>query len=302
RQPLPDAWRAARHVLLAGVGNGALAAEFAAGLAAQECPVPLAVCGGYDLPASAGPATLVVALSPTGEDEATLSVAEAAWTRGTWLLAITGGGALAELGQRRGFPIWEWPAAARAGDAVAALSLLALGALAQLGFAGLDTPRVTQAVAALRLQQVSLQASTPVVHNPAKRLAGQLLDRLPLVFAAGWLAPVARYWKCQINLMAKAPALWDVVPEMDHNSVAGTAYPEALVSKFLVLALRTRQLPERARWLVDETRSVYMRAGFNTDAVDGSGPSPLAQALTTLHYGSYVAFYLAVCYGVDPAV
>ncbi|MCC6190744.1 MAG: hypothetical protein IT318_17075, partial [Anaerolineales bacterium] len=42
RQPLPDAWRAARHVLLAGVGNGALAAEFAAGLAAQECPVPLA--------------------------------------------------------------------------------------------------------------------------------------------------------------------------------------------------------------------------------------------------------------------
>jgi glucose/mannose-6-phosphate isomerase len=141
-----------------------------------------------------------------------------------------------------------------------------------------------------------------VVRNPAKRMAGQLMDRLPLIFAADPLGPVARYWKCQINLLAKAPAACEVVPEMDQNAVGGTIFPEGLISKFMVLALRSNQASERLRWLVDQTRAVYMTAGFNTDAVDGRGDTALAQVLTTLHYGDYAAYYLAMCYGVDPAV
>jgi glucose/mannose-6-phosphate isomerase len=44
-----------------------------------------------------------------------------------------------------------------------------------------------------------------------------------------------------------------------------------------------------------------MTAGFNTDAIEGVGRSPLAHMLTALHYGDYVAYYLALCYGVDPS-
>jgi hypothetical protein len=88
---------------------------------------------------------------------------------------------------------------------------------------------------------------------------------------------------------------------MDQNAVAGTAFPEQLVTKHLVLALQSSRVPERLRWLVNETRGVYMRAGFNTDAVEGSGDSALAHALTAMQYGDYTAYYLAACYGVDPA-
>jgi hypothetical protein len=89
---------------------------------------------------------------------------------------------------------------------------------------------------------------------------------------------------------------------MAQNAVAGTAHPELLVSKHLVLALRSSRLPGRLRWLVDETRAVYMRAGFNTDAVEGTGDSSLAHALTAMQYGDYTAYYLAVCYRADPAL
>jgi glucose/mannose-6-phosphate isomerase len=207
---------------------------------------------------------------------------------------------MADLGRQPGGQAWDLPAGVRAETAVGALAVMALGGLARLGLATEQEAATAGAAAALRTQRESLRAESPVVRNPAKRMAGQLMDRLPLIFGAGAMAAAARYWKCQINLLAKAPAAWDEVPEMDQNAVAGTAFPELLVSKHLVLALRSSHVPERLRWLVDETRAVYMRAGFNTDAVEGSGDSALAHALTAMQYGDYTAYYLAVCYGVDP--
>ena len=40
--------------------------------------------------------------------------------------------------------------------------------------------------------------------------------------------------------------------------------------------------------------------GLNTDFVDAQGDTPLAQQWTALHYGDYVAYYLAMLYEIDP--
>ena len=40
--------------------------------------------------------------------------------------------------------------------------------------------------------------------NPAKQLAWSYLDRLPIVEAGGFLAPVARRWKTQLNENSKS--------------------------------------------------------------------------------------------------
>ena len=145
-----------------------------------------------------------------------------------------------------------------------------------------------------------LRAESPVARNPAKRMAGQLMDRLGAIFASDYLAPVARRWKMLINEFAKAGAIADELPEMDHGSAAGTIYPEALVSKYMLLFLRSAHDHPRNRARADLTRELYMTAGFNTDAIEAAGQSPLAHMLTALHYGDYTAYYLAMCYGVDP--
>ena len=43
-----------------------------------------------------------------------------------------------------------------------------------------------------------------------------------------------------------------------------------------------------------------MLEGINTDHVDGRGHTPLAHMWTMLLFGDYVAYYLAMGYGVDP--
>jgi glucose/mannose-6-phosphate isomerase len=178
--------------------------------------------------------------------------------------------------------------------------MLTLAALVKAGLVPDKSADVAEAVAAMKTQQASLRADSPVKGNPAKRLAGQILNRLGAVVASDYLAPVARRWKGQMGEVGKAVALFDELPEMDHNAVVGTLFPEPLISKFMVLFLRSSHDHPRNRRRADVTREIYMTAGFNTDAIEAAGQSPLAHMLTALHYGDYVTYYLAMAYGVDP--
>ena len=50
----------------------------------------------------------------------------------------------------------------------------------------------------------------------------------------------------------------------------------------------------------DLTRQAMMLEGINTDMVEARGDTPMAQLWSLLHFGDYVAYYLAMAYGVDP--
>jgi len=314
---LPDqveqAWRLARsyppldgpgqikNIVITGMGGSAIGGDLVQAYLAAECPLPLAVVRGYRLPAWAGPETLVIASSHSGNTEETLAASQAALERGARLLAITRGGQLGRLADAHGRPVWRFEHGGQPRAAVGFSFMLILWALVNLGLVADPSEPVAGAVAALRAQQARLRAEVPVSGNPAKRMAGQLMDRLPLIFAADHLAPVARRWKGQINEVAKAVAVFDELPEMDHNSVAGTMYPEMLTGKFMALFLRSSLAHPRNALRAEVTRQLYMTAGFNTDVIDASGPSTLAHMLTSLHFGDYTAFYLAMAYGVDPS-
>ena len=139
-----------------------------------------------------------------------------------------------------------------------------------------------------------------MVRNPAKRIAGQLMGRTPAIFGAGYLAPVARRWKGQMNENAKAWAQFDELPELDHNGVVGTTNAEELISKFSVLFLEGSAVHPRNAARLKTTRHLFMMQGFSTDTVEARGESPLAQMLSCLHFGDYISYYLAMAYGVNP--
>jgi glucose/mannose-6-phosphate isomerase len=49
-----------------------------------------------------------------------------------------------------------------------------------------------------------------------------------------------------------------------------------------------------------ETRNIYMLEGLAIDSYTARGKSVIAHIWTTLHFGDYMAYYLAMAYGVDP--
>jgi glucose/mannose-6-phosphate isomerase len=295
------AWQGLQGVLIAGMGGSAIGADLLTAYAAPLCPVPIAVQRNYSLPAWVnGPGTLVIASSHSGNTEETLATFEQALQRGCRILTICTGGKLAALAKASNIPVWtfEHPGQPRAAVGYSFGILLAL--LRRLGLIPDPAAELSGTLTAMRKQQASLQAEVPVVRNPAKRLAGQLMGRWVMVFGADVLEPVARRWKTQINELAKAWAQFEVLPEADHNALAGLQQPEQALSSAMAIFLRAPSYHPRNLLRTELTKQAYMLEGLNTDFVDAQGETPLAQQWTALHFGDYVAYYLAMLYEIDP--
>jgi len=96
-------------------------------------------------------------------------------------------------------------------------------------------------------------------------------------------------------------ANFEFLPEADHNTLAGTINPtETLNAHTMTMFLRAPSDHPCNRKRSDLTRQAFMLEGLNTDSVDARGESQLAHMWTLILFGDYMAYYLAMAYGVDP--
>jgi len=297
---LPEEYRRVRNVVVLGMGGSAIGSALAAALVAYECPVPILCVGGYDLPAYAGPETLVVGSSYSGKTEETLSTFAQALERNCRLVAIATGGDLASIAQEKGVPLLRFSPCLAPRAAIGYSLMLLLGILWRAGLIRDPGDDLDEAIAVLEDWQRELRPETPMARNPAKRLAGQLIGRLPVVYGAGFLAPVARRWKGQFNENAKQWAMWEEMPELNHNAVVGYGVPEEVRDRVYVVMLRSSLDHPRvqARWQV--TRELLLQEGIAPDEIWARGNSRLAQMLSLVHFGDYVSLYLAMLNGANP--
>jgi len=291
-----------RQIVISGMGGSAIGADLVSAAVMDTCSVPIFVHRDYSIPAFAkGPETLVICSSHSGNTEETLDSFETAVENGCRVLIIATGGKLSKKAQEAGFPAWQFEHKGQPRAAVGYSFGLILGALGRLGLVPDASEDVAGAVKAMKSQQKALAAESPVSKNPAKRVAGQLMGRWVTVFGAGALAPVARRWKGQINEVAKAVANFEFIPEADHNTLAGVLHPaEVIPPHVITLFLRAPSDHPRNRLRLDMTRKNYMLEGLNADRYTAKGDSVIAHIWTALHFGDYVAYYLAMAYGVDP--
>jgi glucose/mannose-6-phosphate isomerase len=298
--PLPD-WQGIRQVICAGMGGSAIGADLLAAYVKPDCRVPIIIHRDYDLPGWAqGEQTLVIASSHSGNTEETLSAYSRATMRGCRTLAVCTGGKLAELAQQAGALLWKFEHAGQPRSAVGYSFGLLLAALKRLSLAPDPSSELQDALAAMRAQQRNLLTHVPDVHNPAKRMAGQLVNRWVAVIAAEHLTPVARRWKGQISELAKTWGQFEFLPEADHNTLAGTQNPEPALSNLMAIFLRAPSHHPRNCLRIDLTKKTMMLQGIGTDFVDAQGRTRLAQQWTSLHFGDYTAYYLAMAYGMNP--
>lgn len=300
--PDPGSAQGIRHVVIAGMGGSAIGADLLAAYIAPSCAVPVIVHRDYGLPAWArGQETLVIASSHSGYTEETLDSCETALRNDCRVMTVCTGGELAKQAKERNIVCWQFPHKGQPRAAVGFSFGLLLRLFCRLGLVPDQSAEIASAVTEMKKQQASLAASVPSANNPAKRYGGQLVGRWVTVYGAGILTPVARRWKGQINELAKAGANFEFLPEADHNAFAALVNPpDLLMPRTLTMFLRCASDHPRNRLRTDVTRQGFMLEGLNADTYEAKGGSPLAQMWTAIHFGDYMAFYLAIAYQVDP--
>src|SRR3970282_1935268 len=101
---LPASHRGAHSVAVLGMGGSAIAGDLVRGVFAERLRLPLITVRDYELPAFAGPGTLVVASSYSGATEETIAALTTALERKCPVAIITTGGPLLRVGRRAGPP------------------------------------------------------------------------------------------------------------------------------------------------------------------------------------------------------
>ncbi|HSJ00659.1 MAG TPA: bifunctional phosphoglucose/phosphomannose isomerase [Patescibacteria group bacterium] len=286
-------------VIVLAMGGSAIGAELVAAAAGDRLRVPLIVHRDYGLPAGAGPRTLIVAASHSGETAETLSGHAAARERGLPTVVITTGGRLAASATEAGHPLYRYKLGGQPRAAIG----FGVGLVHEL-LSRLDLIEGPDALApAAAAVEELLERMGPAVEtdaNPAKQLAWAIFGRTPVIFGHGPMAAVAHRWKTQFNENAKAWATWEPMPEANHNAIEGTLNPRELGDAPYIVQLRDRDEPAEIAERYRVVEELLGERATNRSEVWSEGPSPLARVLTSVAHGDLVSVYLAILYQTDP--
>jgi glucose/mannose-6-phosphate isomerase len=296
---LTERHREVDAALVLGMGGSAMGAELVAGIAGDRLRVPLVIHRDYGLPAWAGDRTLVIAASHSGETVETLSGAAEAHRRGVPLVVVSTGGELGRGATEAGTPYLRYEASGQPRAAIGFGLGLVHELLVHAGLLRSPDP-FGPAVEALESLLERNAPSVETAANPAKQLAWSIFGRIPIVYGAGPMASVAHRWKTQLNENSKAWAMFEPMPEANHNAIEGSLNPRELSDALYVVELRD---PEEASEIAARYRVVEELLGeraTNRSTVWAEGPSPLARALTSVAFGDLASVYLGILYQTDP--
>ncbi|MHB1131320.1 MAG: bifunctional phosphoglucose/phosphomannose isomerase [Chloroflexota bacterium] len=298
---LPRDYSGAESVVVLGMGGSAIGGDLVRTLLLGELGVPMEVVRDYNLPAFVGSRTLTIASSYSGNTEETLAGYRAARERGAKLVVLTTGGQIQQLAESDGVPVVRFSYQAQPRAALGHSLVPLLGILRAAGLIADRGGEVAEAAAVLENLRGRLDENSPAAQNPAKQLANELHEHLPFVYGGGLTAVVAQRWKGQFNENSKAWAAFDVLPELNHNSVVGYEWPAHLTDVIRVVFLASDFVHPRVQARFKVTQEILRRQGIQYAVVQAEGKSALAQLLSSVYYGDYTSYYLATLYGADPS-
>jgi glucose/mannose-6-phosphate isomerase len=295
---LPDRERVENIVVL-GMGGSGVAGDVLAAAAGPFLPVPVIVSKGYELPAFVGEASLVFAISFSGNTEETLEAASSAAVEGAHLVVVTQGGELGRLAESWGvphIPVPETIPVPRAGLGATAIPPLIV--LEEIGLFPGAQQWVDFAIEQLRTRREELTSDD----SPAKQLAKAIGRTIPLVHGGGDIGAVAAArWKTEVNENANAPAFWNTHPELCHNEMQGWGQHGDVTRQVLTLVNLRHEYehPQIARRF-EVTQPMLDEVVAGVHEVWAAGEGQLAQLLDLMLYGTFVSLELAAQEGIDP--
>jgi glucose/mannose-6-phosphate isomerase len=272
-------------VVITGMGGSAMGGELLRGLIAAHCPVPITRVRGFGIPGWAGPGTLVVCVSYSGNTMETLACAERAHRQGAEILCVGSGGTLGALAEEWGVPYARVPGGLQPRAALGYLFGATAGAFGACGLAR----------GGIALE--AAQGVERVERSAARELGERLAETVPLIYGAGPMGAVAYRWKTQLNENTKIHAFSHAFPELDHNEIVGWEGARGL---FSAVILHEGSEQAETRRMIELTSELIAPDAAFVEHVRGVGDTVSARAFSMVGFGDWVSYYAALARGIDP--
>jgi glucose/mannose-6-phosphate isomerase len=288
-----------RGVVFCGMGGSAVAGDVLRSVFRDRLGVPVEVNRSPELPEHAGPHSLVVASSYSGNTSETLAAFRESTKRGCRAIVVSSGGTIVVEAGEAGVPVVRVPEGFQPRAALGWLAFTILGALEVAGLLPPLAEDVDEAAGEVDARAAACGPDVLAADNPAKQLADAIGDRVPVIWGAeGIGAAAAARWKTQFNENGKVPAWWSSMSELDHNEVVGWTAPFG--SAHTVIALRHEGEDPEIAVRFPLSLQIAADAGAATHEVWATGRSALARLMSLISLGDFTSAFVAIRKGADP--
>ena len=303
----PTGFQEADNIVIAGMGGSSYGVRLVKSLYdhTPSSKVPISLSNNYHLPGYVNSRTLVILSSYGGATEETLECARQAKDKKAMITGITSGGPLEDFLKTNRYPCYFFnplhnpSQQPRIGVGYMVMGLI--GLLSRLSFIPVAREEVTKLVKFLSLQSVLYSADREAIRNPAKILARKLQNKVPIIVVADFLEGAGYAVQNPFHETAKQFAVCFTIPELNHHLLEGLTYP-AIIRKLLhFIFITSEKYGQKNQKRLILTREIVKENSIITSGINLAGVTPLIQAMELVQFGAFVAYYLAVIHGVDPA-
>lgn len=297
---LRNRYSGVKGIVLAGMGGSAIAGDMAATLMDEELDLPAHVVRGYRLPRWVGEDTLVMCLSYSGDTEETLSCFEEALERNAIVAGITSGGELERRLLEGNHDVVKITSGYPPRAALGYLCIPLIYFVRRIGLIGGNIDAQLQG-AVSRLKEVRELFSRAHEDNPAYRISRMIHRSIPVIYgSAGITEAAALRWRGQLEENGKVVAFHHVLPEMNHNEIAGYDNNPDLLGHMCVLWLLEGNGHGRIGQRQKLTSQIIGSRVNHQVEIEAEGANRVERLFYLINLGDWVSFWVAMHHGTDP--
>jgi len=280
-----------QNVFIAGMGGSGIGANFVAAFVREECPVPVSIGKGYDIPKYVNEKTLCITSSYSGNTEETLAAFEQMLKTGATVVCVSSGGKLVERAKKNNLDYIQLPGGNPSPRACLGYSFVEqLWILQKLNLISERPLReVSESIELLQNQQEDIKIR-------AGKIAENLPNKIPVIYTSGKYEAVAMRFRQQLNENSKMLAWHQVLPEMNHNELVGWQTKD---NHLVVIWLRSDDEFERTAVRMNTTKEIVANYTASVIEICSKGQSFVERAIYLVHLVDWVSVFLADLRGVD---
>ncbi len=280
-----------KDFVVLGMGGSHLAADL---LLAIKPDLNIHVHQDYNLPTwqnSKLKKYLIIANSYSGNTEEVISGVRMALKNKLNLFVISTGGQLIKIAKENNLPYIQMPDWQIQPRQAIGLNLRAL--------------LVAMAENKMLSESFGLSKSLKANKQQAngKKMAEQLYNQVPIIYASRQNASLAFTWKIKFNENTKIPAFYNVMPELNHNEMTGFDRNESnkkLSSNFSIIYLEDKNDHPSIHKRFKVIKSLYKKEDLKQIAVPLRGENRWQEIFNNMLLADWASFYLAEKYHCDP--
>lgn len=292
------AGRTYTNSILCGLGGSAISGNFFANFVTAELGMPFSVVRNYYLPKYAGPDTLLIISSYSGNTEETVSALKEGLKRGCAIICLSTGGQVKKIAEENNLPFVLLQAGFQPRYAFGNSFFALLKVFQELGLIGNHEAFAKGAIQQWKEAGVALAAE----ENPALELAEKLTGYIPVILSVSDVnEALGMRFKAQLNENAKLHAFSTALPEHNHNEVVAWEVWTEEQAKFITVIINDPTFhPQVAKRFAIITELISKR-GCTVLTVDGTGETLKQRMCEMIYFLDWVSYYCAIVRGYDPA-